>query len=187
LEAAMMANPKLKAYRYDPYQGRLFREHFDHEEMHRARSTAIYRAQSAKTVGLILGTLGRQGSVGVLESIRSICKARGIKTFTLLMSEIDEVKLREFGAGVDAWVQVACPRLSIDWGESYEKPFLSSFEAFTAWAEDAQPLEEGGIAMDYYSNEGGPWSNYTVDGGYGGTQRSKFWHMGEGKKLLKYE
>jgi len=185
LEAAMMANPKLNAFRYDPYTGRFFKESFDHAEMQKVRRAAIARAQKAKTVGLILGTLGRQGSVGILESIRSMLEHRGVETFTVLMSEIDEVKLAKFGANVDAWVQVACPRLSIDWGESYSKPLLSSFEAFTAWAEGAELLED--IPMDYYSNQGGPWANYTVDGGYGGSQSTKFWHMGAGRKLLKYE
>ena len=185
LEAAMMANPKLCAFRYDPYTGRLFKESFDHVEMKRVRTLAISRAQKAKTVGLILGTLGRQGSVGILESVRAILTKRGIKTFTLLMSEIDESKLSQFGSKVDAWVQVACPRLSIDWGESFSKPLLSSFEAFTAWDEGAEQFDD--IPMDYYSNEGGPWANYTTDGGYGGSQKTKFWHMGAGRKLLKYD
>ncbi len=29
---------------------------------------------------------------------------------------------------VDAWVQIACPRLSIDWGYAFEKPLLSPYE-----------------------------------------------------------
>lgn len=27
-----------------------------------------------------------------------------------------------------SWVQVACPRLSIDWGEAFEKPLLTPYE-----------------------------------------------------------
>ena len=27
-----------------------------------------------------------------------------------------------------SWVQVACPRLSIDWGMAFEKPLLSPYE-----------------------------------------------------------
>lgn len=26
------------------------------------------------------------------------------------------------------WVQVACPRLSIDWGEAFDKPLLTPYE-----------------------------------------------------------
>lgn len=57
---------------------------------------------------------------------------------------------------VDCWVQIACPRLSIDWGTSYLKPLLTCYEAFVAlgeveWSEH--------YPMDWYSNEGGVWSN----------------------------
>ena len=192
LEAAMMANPNLAAFRYDPYVKRLFRESFDNVEMKRIRGLAVKAARKAKCVGLILGTLGRQGSVGLLEGIRTLLQQRGVETFTVLMSEVENEKLGKFGIDVDAWVQVACPRLSIDWGEFYSKPLLSSFEAFACWGEDPEAEEmlesvSGTIPMDYYSNDGGPWANYTVLGGYGGTQTDKFWHMGPGKKLLKYE
>lgn len=29
------------------------------------------------------------------------------------------------------WVQVACPRLSIDWGEAFSKPLLTPYEVRT--------------------------------------------------------
>lgn len=56
------------------------------------------------------------------------------------------------------WIQVACPRLSIDWGASdFHAPLLSPYEAMvlleaTPWMEE--------YPMDYYSNEKKPWSNY---------------------------
>jgi diphthamide synthase subunit DPH2 len=30
---------------------------------------------------------------------------------------------------IESWVQVACPRLSIDWGEFFETPLLTPYEA----------------------------------------------------------
>ena len=38
-------------------------------------------------------------------------------------------------AGPQAWVQVACPRLSIDWGEGFALPTLTPFEALVALGE----------------------------------------------------
>lgn len=32
------------------------------------------------------------------------------------------------GPQVDAWVQVACPRLSVDWGHFFDRPVLTSYE-----------------------------------------------------------
>ncbi|CAK9003108.1 unnamed protein product [Durusdinium trenchii] len=84
-------------------------------------------------VGLILGTLGRQGSVGVLEEIEQLLQKRGVAHFIILLSEISPERLALMSK-VDAWVQVACPRLSMDWGSSaYSKPMLTSYEAHVAF------------------------------------------------------
>lgn len=53
--------------RYDPYSKVLSREHYDHQRMQTARQDAIAAARTAKSWGLILGTLGRQGSPKILE------------------------------------------------------------------------------------------------------------------------
>uniref|UniRef100_A0A8C9VCK1 2-(3-amino-3-carboxypropyl)histidine synthase subunit 1 n=1 Tax=Scleropages formosus TaxID=113540 RepID=A0A8C9VCK1_SCLFO len=67
LESIMIANPDVPAYRYDPYSKVFSREYYDHEAMRRIRLQAIEKARSAQTWGLILGTLGRQGSPKILE------------------------------------------------------------------------------------------------------------------------
>ena len=77
----------------------------------------------------------------------------------VLLSEITPRKLSLMDASVDAWVQIACPRLSTDWGESFAKPLLSPYEAFCALGE-AEWLEAGKYPQDFYSRSGGPWSNY---------------------------
>lgn len=53
-------------FRYDPYEKKLTREYYDHDVMKDTRKKAIENAKNAKTIGLILGTLGRQGSIKVL-------------------------------------------------------------------------------------------------------------------------
>lgn len=195
VEAAMMANPELPTFRYDPFTNRFFNEFLSINELKRTRLIQMKKAFSgvSKKVGLILGTLGRQGSVGVLESLKEYLKEKGIETFTVLLSEISPERLAQFGPGsVDAWIQVACPRLSIDWGESFPVPLLSSFEAFKVWssqgAEDLSNETDFHIPMDYYSNDAGPWGNYAPrKGGWAGSTSTewKFWHMGPGKNSLK--
>ncbi|KAK3737465.1 hypothetical protein QZH41_008349, partial [Actinostola sp. cb2023] len=127
LEAVMIANPSISAFRYDPYDKVLSREYYDIEAMHRARHTAIQTAMKAKKYGLILGTLGRQGNPKVMENLEKQIKAAGLEVVTVLLSEIFPDKLKLF-EDVDAWVQVACPRLSIDWGTAFSKPLLSPYE-----------------------------------------------------------
>lgn len=57
----------LFSYRYDPYSKVFTREYYDHEAMRALRLKAIDEARLAQKWGLILGTLGRQGSPKVLE------------------------------------------------------------------------------------------------------------------------
>lgn len=55
------------SHRYDPYSKVFTREYYDHEAMRALRLKAIDEARNAQKWGLILGTLGRQGSPKVLE------------------------------------------------------------------------------------------------------------------------
>ncbi|KAJ8313027.1 hypothetical protein KUTeg_010400 [Tegillarca granosa] len=74
---------------------------------------------------------------------------------TVLLSEIFPHKLQLF-KDVEAWVQVACPRLSIDWGSAFDQPLLSPYELSVALGNIKwQPT----YPMDYYANESlGPWT-----------------------------
>nr|NVI71053.1 putative diphthamide biosynthesis protein 1 [Cucujiformia] len=118
LEAIMIANPKIQAYRYDPYEKQFTREYYDHEEMKAVRKQFINEASKAEKFGLILGTLGRQGNLKVLEHLRQSLINKNKKVIVILLSEIFPKKLELFSQ-LDAFVQNACPRLSIDWGPAF--------------------------------------------------------------------
>lgn len=136
LEAAMIANPTVGAYKYDPYEKKFTRELYDHKEMRKNRKAAIDASAGARKFGLILGTLGRQGSLKVLKYIESRIRAHNRDCVIILLSEVFPSKLALF-KDVDAFVQVACPRLSIDWGTAFERPLLTPYELSVALG-DAQ-------------------------------------------------
>nr|NVI71000.1 putative diphthamide biosynthesis protein 1 [Cucujiformia] len=115
LEAIMIANPKIPAYRYDPYEKKFSREYYEHEKMNSIRKECILQSSKGDKFGLILGTLGRQGSVTVLDNLRTSIENKKKKVAVILLSEIFPKKLDLFPQ-LDAFVQTACPRLSIDWG-----------------------------------------------------------------------
>jgi 2-(3-amino-3-carboxypropyl)histidine synthase len=161
LEAAMIQNPELHAYRYDPYAKQLTREYYDTGQMHTVRRDAIDKARGAKRFGVILGTLGRQGNPFVLSHVESLMKKHGKEYFVLLLSEIFPGKLAAF-KDVDAWIQIACPRLSVDWGYAFDKPLLSPYEAEVTL--DATQWREI-YPMDFYSKDSGPWTNYHSEHG----------------------
>ncbi|RPB00980.1 hypothetical protein L873DRAFT_1678329 [Choiromyces venosus 120613-1] len=154
LESAMIQNPKLPAYRYDPYSRKFTRETYNHNELHTLRRDAISTAKRAKKFGLILGTLGRQGNPNTLSNLENRLKELQTPYIILLLSEIFPGKLKLF-EDVGAWVQVACPRLSIDWGYAFPKPLLSPYEATIALGLRKEDWdEERGYRMDFYAKEG---------------------------------
>ena len=155
LESAMIHNPSLPAYRYDPYSRKLTRETYAHNEMQDTRSQAIRQAKTAKTWGIIHGSLGRQGNPHTMTMIENRLKEQNIPFVNLLLSEIFPGKLAMMN-DVDCWVQIACPRLSIDWGYAFAKPLLTPYEALIALGvqEDWKSGNQGVYPMDFYSKEG---------------------------------
>ncbi|KAF7594057.1 Diphthamide biosynthesis protein 1 [Aspergillus hancockii] len=155
LESAMIHNPSIPAYRYDPYSRILSRETYVHDEMHTIRRDAIHTAKSAKKWGLILGSLGRQGNPNTMTMIENHLNERGIPFVNLLLSEIFPGKLASM-SDVECWVQIACPRLSIDWGYAFPRPLLTPYEALIALGvkEDWNTSNKGVYPMDFYAKEG---------------------------------
>ena len=175
LEAMMIANPNVPAYRYDPYERVLTREYYDHVGMQNVRKSMILRAKKAKKFGLILGTLGRQGNPAVLARLKRLFESRNKETVVFLISEISPERIASLSenGGIDAFVQVACPRLSIDWGEAFIVPVLTPYEAYIclegaeAWDDVNTVLSEGkyekkevpSYPMKYYADDGGEWTS----------------------------
>lgn len=129
LEAAMIANPTVPAYRYDPFTKCTFYEEYDHALMLRTRRRMIERARGAQRFGVILGTLGRQGSPRVLEDIVAKLRVHHKQVMVVMMSEVRPEKLLRI-KHVEAWVQTSCPRLSIDWNYTFgeDVPLLTPYE-----------------------------------------------------------
>ena len=121
------------------------------------RKTQFLLAKKAKHFGLILGILGRQGQTHLLYKFQKMLEEKGKKYTIFLISEIFGGTLDEFEE-IDCWVQISCPRLSIDWGHYFSKPLLNSYEAYLLlfegkWVDDNYP-------MLHYSYDGGPWTSY---------------------------
>jgi len=157
LESTMIYNPHVKLFlRYDPYSKTLTKEEYAHEEMHALRQRAIQGAADKQVFGIVLGTLGRQGNPAILRQLQKLFQQHNKRYFILLLSELSPAKLKLMDQ-IQVWVQIACPRLSVDWGHYFGTPVLSPYElhvalGVTEW-NDVYP-------MDFYSLQGGPWANY---------------------------
>ena len=127
VEAVGLANPGVALYRYDPYTGVLSREMYDSNTVLSTRKRLAESLDNAHTVGVILGVLGRQGGIRATDELRKRLVGVGKRVMMIHIADITSSLLDMF-PDVDVWVEVACPRLAIDWGTSYHKPLLTAFE-----------------------------------------------------------
>uniref|UniRef100_A0A3B0MPP5 2-(3-amino-3-carboxypropyl)histidine synthase subunit 1 n=1 Tax=Theileria annulata TaxID=5874 RepID=A0A3B0MPP5_THEAN len=158
LESTLIQNPGIKLYRFDPFNKVFTEESYDLDALHRVRSKAILKARNSKSVGIILSTLGRQGNINIMNNICNILSSKKIKHFKILVSEITIDHLKTLD--LDCFIQIGCPRLSIDWGDSFPKPLLNPYEAYVAF----KNIEYKSVyPMDYYSKCGGEWTNHSAN------------------------
>lgn len=75
----------------------------------------------------------------------------------VLLAELKPEKLALMENDVDAWIQIACPRLSIDWGSAFSKPLLTPYESYVALGKVEWRSR---YPMDYYAKGAPEWSNY---------------------------
>ncbi|GFZ48205.1 Diphthamide biosynthesis protein 1 [Saitozyma sp. JCM 24511] len=172
LESIMIANPSVPAFRYDPYSKKFTRELYEHEEMRGVRADAVRKARKtlvesgSGSWAVVLGTLGRQGSLAVLKTIQSSLPTGSEPPLLLLLSELSPAKLALLPQ-LSTFVQTSCPRLSIDWGYAFDRPLLSPYEASVVvgrvkgWAGvEVEGIKgEGDYPMDFYADASlGPWT-----------------------------
>lgn len=159
-------------FRYDPYNRTITEEIFDHGALSSSRQSSVAPLMAAELskkrlkIGIIQGTLGRQGNPKPVDHVYTKLSERH-DCFIILMSEVMPAKLALF-KDVDLWVQFACPRLSIDWGNAFETPILTPFEAMwgsrncgdgskcsssTTGEDKSSSCEYKGHPMDYYAYE----------------------------------
>ena len=163
LESIMISNPFTPAYRYDPYSKQFTREYYDHHVMLQSRRSAITEASNAQRFGIILGSLGRQGSPAILHHLQEMMRRQGKEYVVVLLSEIFPEKLKLF-SNIDAWIQIACPRLSIDWGSAFHRPLLTPYEAAVALREAEWGVGDGGT-REGRVGDGGMRESRVGDGG----------------------
>jgi len=113
-------------YVLDPYFNEV-REVTDFvQKLHKKATLAIYKALDAQTFGIIVGLKeGQLSKTTALKFKRELEKeGRTVQLFAL--TDITNERLKNL-KGIDAFIQVACPRISTD--NQFDKPVLSTPQA----------------------------------------------------------
>lgn len=92
------------------------------EKLHKKAILSIYKAADAQTIGIIIGIKdGQFAKVRALDLKKEFERA-GLKVRLIGLTDITEERMQIF-SDIDAFVQVACPRIGID--NTFKKPMLS--------------------------------------------------------------
>ena len=116
----------LPTYVLDPYFNEV-REITDFAQKLKKKATlAIYKAAEAKTFGVIVGLKEGQLSKVFALKIKRELEKEGKEVQLFALTDITNERLQNL-KGIDAFVQVACPRISTD--NQFYKPVLSTPQA----------------------------------------------------------
>jgi len=110
-------------YLLDPYLEEMRDMKEEAEERYKRAILAIYKALDAKVFGVVTGLKEGQMMVGRSKWISNRLKASGKEVVELAMRDITPERLAQY-TRIEAFVQTACPRISID-GFNFPKPVLS--------------------------------------------------------------
>ncbi len=124
--AGIALSTNLPTYILDPYFNEV-REITEFAQKLKKKATlAIYKAVDAKTFGVIVGLKEGQLSKVFALKIKKELEKEGKKVQLFGLTDITNDRLQNL-KGIDAFVQVACPRISTD--NQFDKPVLSTPQA----------------------------------------------------------
>ncbi|CAI8016030.1 2-(3-amino-3-carboxypropyl)histidine synthase subunit 2 [Geodia barretti] len=96
-------------YSYDPESGERRRESSAVNKALGKRYYLVQKAKEARTVGILVGTLGAAGSMEVMQRLKSLLRQAGKKYYTVAVGKLNVAKMANF-MEIDVFVLVACPR-----------------------------------------------------------------------------
>ncbi len=111
----------------DPYENRAFTVCDEVKEILKKRWANIHEAKQAKRVGICIGLKTGQKRIDKALRIKSLLDKAGKVATLFALKEISPEALMQFPT-IDAFVNTACPRLSLDDAEKFRKPLLTPNE-----------------------------------------------------------
>lgn len=126
--ASVAMSTEKPTFMLDPYFDEFTEVNEFAQGMQKRAVLTIYKALDAKKIGIVIGLKeGQFAHVRALELKRELEKFDR-KVQMLALTEITDDRLQNF-KGIDAFVQVACPRIATD--NHFKKPMLSVPQALT--------------------------------------------------------
>ena len=124
--AGVALSTKIRTYILDPYFNEVRDVTNFAEKLEKKATLKIFKAAEAKIFGIIVGL--KEGQFAKLTALKfkKELEERGKQVQLLALTDITNDRLKNF-TGIDAFIQVACPRISTD--NEFDKPLLSTPQA----------------------------------------------------------
>jgi 2-(3-amino-3-carboxypropyl)histidine synthase len=111
----------------DPYDNRAFSMDAQVQKILKQRWACIQESQNAKTFGVIVGLKPGQKHFESAIKIKHIIEKKGKTAYLFTVRELTPEIILEF-PGIDAYVNTACPRISLESFAKFSKPVLTENE-----------------------------------------------------------
>jgi 2-(3-amino-3-carboxypropyl)histidine synthase len=108
----------------DPYDNRAHSITDQAQRIIKQRYAGIQEAQNAKSIGILVGLKPGQKHLDQALRVKKSAEMTGRAAFLLAGREITPESLMEFPS-IDAYVNTACPRISLDAPSKFQKPMLT--------------------------------------------------------------
>jgi len=118
----------------DPYDGRVFSISEDAQKLLKQHWVCIEQTKNAKNIGIIIGLKPGQKRIEDALKVKELIEKHGKNAYLLVIREVTPEVLLDFPT-FDAYVNTACPRISLDAPGKFAKPLLTVNEFMVASGE----------------------------------------------------
>jgi 2-(3-amino-3-carboxypropyl)histidine synthase len=120
----------------DPYDNRAFSINDEAQKILKQRWTCVQEATNAKTFGVLIGSKPGQKHFDHALRIKELAEKHGKLVYLFTVKEIVPETLLEFPS-IDAYINTACPRISLDAPQKFSKPVLTVNEFMVVVGEES--------------------------------------------------
>ncbi len=120
----------------DPYDNRAYSITNQAQRLIKQRYVSIQEAKAARTIGILVGVKPGQKNLEKALKVKTMAEKTDRTAFLLAGREITPEALLEFSI-IEAYVNTACPRISLDAPGKFQKPILTFNEFMVVCGESS--------------------------------------------------
>lgn len=122
-----LEHDECKFYIFNPQMKELQEYEFSRSKFLMRRMYLIEKVKNAKTIGILIGTLGISQYLDAVDRIKHICRINGKKSYIIAVGKPNVPKLANFPE-IEVFVLLTCPENSFLDSKEYYQPIVTPYE-----------------------------------------------------------